>query len=231
MMNAKEIRFSIFTFFLFILISVSSTLCVGDVLFEEDFEGGVIDESKWIPTATWSLDGGVLDVNGGEVGITVRNDFTDFEFSVDFNMVDPLFAANFVVRAEDPDNCTLVQFVADDRNELWWFTKVDGGYIVNAEDQLANESGVHPQLGKWYTTKIVAEGGRYELYLGEQGKELGLACTWEDDTHGEGGVGFRAGGGEHCLYDNVLVTTIESTTAVNPDNALPITWGKLKEMR
>ena len=90
MMNAKEIRFSIFTFFLFILISVSSTLCVGDVLFEEDFEGGVIDESKWIPTATWSLDGGVLDVNGGEVGITVRNDFTDFEFSVDFNMVDPL---------------------------------------------------------------------------------------------------------------------------------------------
>jgi hypothetical protein len=62
-------------------------------------------------------------------------------------------------------------------------------------------------------------------------KELGLACTWEDDTHGEGGVGFRAGGGEHCLYDNVLVTTIESTTAVNPDNALPITWGKLKEMR
>ena len=88
------------------------------MLFEEDFEGGVIDESKWIPVATWSLDGGVLDVNGGEVGITVRNDFTDFEFSVDFNMVDPLFAANFVVRAEDPDNCTLVQFVADDRNEL-----------------------------------------------------------------------------------------------------------------
>ena len=228
MMNAKKIKFSIFSF---ILISVYATLCVGDVLFEDDFEGGVVDESKWIPTETWFLDGGVLHVNGGEVGITVRNDFTDFEFSVDFNMVDPLYAANFVVRAQDIDNCTLVQVVFDDRNQLWWFTRVDGGYIVNPEDQLANESGVLPELGVWYTMKIVAQGNRYELYLGEQGDEPGLACTLEDDTHSEGGVGFRAGGGEHCLYDNVLVTTVGSTTAVNPDNSLPVTWGKLKDMQ
>jgi len=141
-------------------------------------------------------------------------------------MVDPLFAANFVVRAQDPNNGTLVQFVSDDHNELWWFTRVNSGYIVNAEDHLANDSGMHPQLGTWYTTKIVTEGGRYELYLGEQGGELELACTWEDSTHSEGGVGFRAGGGEHCLYDNVLVTTIGHTpAAINPENALPITWG------
>ena len=43
--------------------------------------------------------------------------------------------------------------------------------------------------------------------LDERGDELGLDCTWEDDTHSVGSIGFRAGGGEHCLYDNVLVTT------------------------
>ena len=229
MMRSREMRFSNFTVvFLFILISVYAPPCVGDVLFADDFEKKAIDKGKWIPTGTWSLDGGTLDVNGGEVGITVKDNFTDFEFSVDFNMINPLFAANFVVRGEDPNNCTLVQVVADNRNEFWWFTRVNGAYIVNAEDQLANESGVHPKLNKWYTIKIVAEGERYELYLGEQGKELGLSCTWKDNTHGEGGVGFRAGGGEHCLYDNVLVTTVGHSFAVNPHNSLPTVWGAVK---
>ena len=228
MMKSREMRFSIFTFFSFVLISVYATLCVGDVLFEEDFEGGDIDRDKWIPAPTWSVDDGALDANDGEVGITVRNDFTDFEFYSDFNMVDPLYAPNFVLRAQDPNNCTLVQFVSDDRNELWWFTRINGGYIVNDEDKLANESSVHPELGKWYTTKMVAEGKRYELYLGERGDELKLACTWEDDTHSEGGIGFREGGGEHCLYDNVLVTTVGHNFAVNPHNSLPTVWGGIK---
>ena len=198
------------------------------MLVEDDFEANKIDKGKWMPTGTWSVDDGALDVNGGEVGITVENNLTDFEFSVDFNMIAPLFAANFVVRAPDPNNATLVQVVADARNQFWWFTRVNGGYIVNDEDKLENDSGVHPKLDRWYTIKIVAEGKRYELYLGERGKELGLACTWEDDTHDEGGVGFRAGGGEHCLYDNVLVTTVGHSLAVNPHNSLPTIWGEIK---
>ena len=183
------------------------------------------------PTGTWSTDGKTLTVNGGEVGITLKNDFTDFEFYVDFNMVNPLWASNWVVRAEDPNNCTLVQIVADNRNQFWWFTKVDGNYIVKDEGKLDNESGVHPELGKWYTIKIVAEGDRYDLYLGERGKELGLCCTWKDKTHDKGGIGFRAGGGEHSLYDNVLVTTVGHSVAVDPADALPVTWGKLKAVR
>ena len=231
MMKSREMRFCVSTFFLFILTSVYAPLCVGEVLFEDDFNKKDIDKGKWIPAGTWSLDDEALDVNGGEVGITVRNDFTDFEFYSDFNMINPLFAANFVVRAEDPNNCTLVQFVSDNRNQLWWFTRVGGNYIVKDDDKLANESDVQPELGEWYTLKIVAEGGRYDLYLGEQGKELGLACTWEDKTHNKGGIGFRAGGGEHALYDNVLVTTVGHSFPVNPADALPVTWGKLKTMR
>ncbi len=227
-MKSREMRFSVFTLFSFIFISVYAPLCVGEVLFEDDFGKNNIDNDKWIPTGSWSLDGGILDVNGGEVGITVKKDFTDFDFIVDFNMVNPLWAANWVVRAEDPNNCTLVQIVADDRNQFWWFTRVGGNYIVNDEDKLDNESGVHVELGKWYTIKIVAEDDRYDLYLGERGKDLELSCTWMDNTHDKGAIGFRAGGDEHCLYDNVLVTTVGYSLAVNPDDALPVTWGKLK---
>jgi len=170
----------------------------------------------------------VLDANGGEIGITVKNDFTNFEFYADFNMVNPLFAPNFVLRAEDKDNCTLVQIVADHRNQLWWFTKVGGKYIVDAKNFKANESGVKPELGKWYSIKLVAEGNRYELHLAEQGKELKLACKWEDKTHKRGSIGFREGGGEHCLYDNILVTTVGHNFAVNPHNNLPTVWSRIK---
>ena len=228
-MKSRELRFSVFTLLSFILISAYTPFCVGEVLFEDDFNKKAIDKGKWTPTGTWSADGKELTVNGGEVGITVKNDFTDFEFYVDFHMINPLWASNWVVRAEDPNNCTLVQIVADGRDQFWWFTRVGGNYIVNDEDKLDNKSGVHAELGKWYTIKIVAEGERYDLYLAERGKELKLSCTWKDDTNDKGGIGFRAGGAEHSLYDNVLVTTVGHSFAVDPHNSLSTLWGALKQ--
>ena len=222
-------RFSIFTFFLFTLISIYAPFCVSEVLFEDDFNKKDIDKGKWIPAASWSIDDEALVVNGGEVGISVKDDFTDFEFYVDFHMINPLWASNWVVRGKDINNCTLVQVVADNRNQFWWFTRVGGAYIVKDDDKLDNESGVQPELGKWYTIKIVAEGDRYDLYLGEQGEELELSCTWNDKTHDQGGIGFRAGGGEHSLYDNLLVTTVGHSCAIDPDDSLPVTWGELKK--
>ena len=230
MMKPREMRLSIFTLFLFILISAYVPFCVGEVLFEDDFNRKAIDKGKWNPTGTWSADGEALTVNGGEVGITLKNDFTDFEFYVDFYMINPLWAANWVVRGENPNNCTLVQIVVDGRNQFWWFTRVGGNYIVNDDDKLDNKSGVHAELGKWYTIKIVAEGERYDLYLGERSKELKLSCTWKDDTNDKGGIGFRAGGGEHSLYDNVLVTTVGHSFAVDPHNSLSTLWGSLKQL-
>ena len=107
-------RFSIFTFFSLILIAYAS-ICVDEVL----FEGGTIDQKKWNPAVTWVVDKGVLGANGGEIEITVKNDFTDFEFYADFNMLSAnKFAPNFVLRVPDKDNCALVQLVADARNQL-----------------------------------------------------------------------------------------------------------------
>ena len=227
-MKSREMRFSIFTFFSFILILVYAGTCVGEVLFEENFEGGKIDQKRWDPSAGWVVKKGALDANGGEIGITVKNDFTNFEFYADFNMVNPLFAPNFVLRAEDKDNCTLVQIVADARNQLWWFKRVGGNFEVDKKNFKANESGVKPELGKWYSIKLVAEGNRYEIHLAEQGKELKLACKWEDKTHKRGSIGFREGAGEHCLYDNILVTTVGHNFAVNPHNNLPTVWSRIK---
>ena len=227
-MKSREMRFSIFTFFSFILIAYTS-ICVGEVLFEENFEGGKIDQKKWNPAPTWVVKTGVLDANGGEIGITVKNDFTDFEFYADFNMLSAnKFAPNFVLRAKDKDNCTLVQIVADARNQLWWFMRVGGNFKVDAKNFLANESGVQPELERWYSIKLVAEGNRYELHLGKQGEELKLACKWTDKTHKRGGIGFREGNGEHCLYDNILVATVGHSFAVNPHNSLPTVWGRIK---
>ena len=202
-MKSREMRFSIITFFSLILMAYAS-ICVGEVLFEENFEGGKLDQKKWNPAATWIVKKGVLDANGGEIGITVKNDFTDFEFYADFNMLSAnKFVPNFVLRAKDKDNCTLVQIVADARNQLWWFMRVGGDFKVDAKNFLANESGVQPELDRWYSIKIVAEGNRYELHLGKQDEELKLACKWTDKTHKRGGIGFREDNGEHCLYDNV----------------------------
>lgn len=231
MIKSRAMRFNIFIFFLFILISVHAPICISEVLFEDDFNKKDVDKGKWMPAATWSVDDESLVVNGGEVGISVKDDFTDFEFYVDFYMINPLWASNWVVRAKDINNCTLVQVVADNRNQFWWFTRVGGNYIVKDDDKLDNESGVHPELEKWYTIKIVAEGDRYDLYLGERGEELELSCTWKDDTHDKGGIGFRAGGGEHSLYDNLLVTTVGHNFAINPNDSLPVTWGELKTTR
>ena len=226
MMKSREMRRSIFALFSFILISVYANICVGKVLFEEDFEE--LDTDIWNLEPTWFVDDGVLHTTGGEVGITVRDDFTDFEYYADFNMVsEDRYSAQLVMRAQDKNNSTLVQVVFDDRNQIWWFTRVGGGYIVNPEDQLENESGLHPDLDEWYTMKVVAEGNRYEFHLGEQGGELELSCTWEDDTHSVGSIGFRTGG-VYCMYDNVLVTTVGHNFAVNPHNSLPTVWGGIK---
>jgi hypothetical protein len=71
------------------LATVSVCLGAGKILFEEDFEKR-IDKKVWIPSSTWEIVDGTLDILGGGEGYTLKNDFTDFEFSVDFLIVSGL---------------------------------------------------------------------------------------------------------------------------------------------
>ena len=228
-MKSKTRIITIFMTLLAVLMLTTIPVCFGkgEILFEDDFNANEVDDSLWIPAPSWKIIDGVLDIDGGDIaGISVRDDFADFEFSFDFNMVSALYSAEPVIRAEDQNNFYLFQIVADARHQFWPSTNVGGAWQIA---KIADESGVNPVLGEWYSMKLIAEGGSFSCYYNKQGEELKFAFTWQDETFQSGSIGFRELAGEHCMYDNVLVTTIGYSASVSPKDALPITWGKLKE--
>jgi hypothetical protein len=209
------------------LVAIPVSFGKGEILLKDDFSKKDVDKSLWTPAPSWKIIDGALDIDGGDVaGVSVKNDFTNFEFSFDFNMVSPLWSAEPVVRLNDQNNLYLFQIVADARHQFWPSANVGGAWQIA---KLPDDSGVNPALGEWYSMKIIAEGGNFKCYYSQRGKELKLAFTWDDNNFKSGSIGFRELAGEHCMYDNVLVTTIGYSAAVNPKDALSITWGNLKE--
>jgi len=211
------------------LITTSVCFGEGEILFQEDFEAAELDKDKWVPDETsWSIVDGVLDVTKGAgghlIGYTVRNDFTDFEFSADFKMSGGA-CSSFVLRAQSDTDYYMVQFCQPNDNTVWWHTFTGGNYVV---EQIQIESGLIPEPEVWYSVKFVVEGEKFTLYVGERGEELELANSWENNSYGEGGVGFWTCCDEHTQYDNVLVTTIGYVQSVSPEGNLSTTWGSMK---
>ena len=224
-------RLSILAFFLSALMFITTSVCfgAGEILFEEDFEAAELDTSKWIPDASWSVADGVLviseDTGGWPVGYTVRNDFTDFEFSADFKVSGA--CSSFVMRAQNDTDYNMVQFCQPNDNTNWWHTFAGGAYEV---DQIPIESGLIPEPEVWYSVKFVVEGANFMLYAGERGAELELASSWQNDAYSEGAVGFWTCCNENTQYDNVLITTIGfEPSAVRPDRNLLDTWGNIRK--
>ena len=214
----------------FILARASICLGAGQILLEEDWETGEIDENIWIPAPTWKIVDGVLDAGGGggeDAGFTVQNDFTDFEFSVDAKIVNAYIG--FVMRAPDQDNMFMHQIGAGDPN-IWFHSKIGGAF---AADQVPIESGLALELDVWYRVKFIVEGDQTTCLMAELGEELSEAKhslgTWENDTFDSGAIGFRHWAAEHGLYDNILVTTVGYTHAVTPEDRLSTAWGKIKK--
>jgi len=219
--------FTRFLLFLSALMLVSASVCFGQILFQEDWEAGAIDENVWIPAPGWQVINGVLDADGGESGFTVQNDFTDFEYSADTKLVANYLG--FVMRAQDQNNMFMHQVGAGDPN-IWWHSKVGGAW---APVQSPIESGLVPELDVWYRMKFIVEGSLTTCLMGELGEELNeaehLVGTWENDAFVSGAIGFRHSGGEHAQYDNILVNTIGFVpSAVTPGHKLSTTWGSIK---
>jgi len=221
-------RSCMFTLFLSALMLVSASVCFGEILFQEDWESGVIDENIWIPAPSWQIIDGVLDAAGGESGSTVQNDFTDFEFSVDAMIVAEYIG--FVMRVQDQDNMFMHQMGAGDPN-IWFHSKVGGAW---SPEQVPIESGLAPETDVWYRVKFIVEGNQTTCLMGERGIELNevdhLVGTWENDSFASGAIGFRHWGDEHGQYDNILVTTIGfEPSAVTPGHKLSTAWGSIKK--
>jgi hypothetical protein len=212
-----------------VFILVISSICFGggEILFEEDWESGEIDEDIWIPAPGWQIVDGALDATGGESGFTVQNDFTDFEFSIDAMIVAEYIG--FVMRAQDQENMFMHQVGAGDVN-IWFHLKVGGAWTP---EQVPIESGLALETDVWYRVKFIVEDNQTTYLMAELGEELNetdhLMGRWENDTYDSGAIGFRHWGNEHGQYDNILVTTIGYTQPVSPEGNLSTTWGEVKK--
>ena len=217
----KTFTFQMFFFYFLMLTTVSVCLGAGKILFEEDFEKG-IDKKVWFPSGVWKIVDGTLDILGGGEGwrggegYTLKNDFTDFEFSADFLIVSGYNA--FLMRVQDAGNLYGHMVGADDPI-MWWHSKV-GGVWAPVEKPI--EKAAIPKLNVWYRMKFIVEGQKFTCLMAKRGEEFDeakhLVGTWKHKAFKKGAIGFRESGTEHSRYDNVLATIVgvNETTAVKP---------------
>jgi hypothetical protein len=230
-------------YILTILLSlVFASISIADVLLKDDFENEAKYKENWIPTAGWSLKEAeinkkattVLDVNGGEIGLSVKNDFGDFEMEADFQVVTGYLG--FIIRAKDTNNLYMLQMTTAESavtpNNLRWHTKVASTWTALPEPYLFELN-----KGIWYHIRIEAIGDKIKVYVAkaEEGRsKLKLiAKEWTPPSGGfkAGSIGFRDAGGENGQVDNVIVATpggIDKFFAVQPAAMLPVAWGMLK---
>ena len=94
-----------------------------EIIFEEDFESPVDYQNRWQAPSGWSLVEGqiygrkttVLDIKGGNEGLSVQGGFADFDYEADVRVVDQ--GGGFLFRAQDADNLYMLQLVSD--NKPW----------------------------------------------------------------------------------------------------------------
>ena len=227
-------------------------LCIGsvtaEVLFEDDFESGNIDESKWAPQGTWLivdnddghdvLGGKVLDVWGGGVGLSADDFPADFDYYADFKTMDAGLTG-FVFHGTDAENIYMHQVSTEGSGHtpqhIRWHRRVAGGW---AAEPGAFADGVDREQDVWYRIKFEVREHEFKAYIGPVGGGIGdltLVSEWTDSesAHSEGKIGFRMSGGdragEHAQYDNIVVVTPDFNPApVEPQGKLAVTWGHLK---
>ena len=217
--------------------------CFSAVLFQDDFEGAALDKTKWLPTAGWKLvtaDGpavlgkNVLYIDGGEAGISVKNDFSDFQYEADFRSGTGY--SGFVFNAQDNANNFYMHQISvtgsgHTPNNMRWHWKVAGTWNV---EPIPFMNGVELKQKVWYHVKFIVEGVSFKVWVVETDqvgkKNMVQIGDWTDKSANfkKGAIGFRSSGGEIMEYDNVVVKNIEPLTAVQLGTKLPTTWSRIK---
>ena len=233
-------------------IFLMMVLCIGtvtaEVLFDDDFESGNIDESEWTPQGTWLIvdnaDGHnvlgnkVLDVWGGDVGLSVDDFPEDFDYYADFKTMDAGLTG-FVFHGTDGNNIYMHQISTAGSGHtpqhIRWHRRIEGSW---AAEPGAFADGVDREQDVWYRVKFEVRKHNFKAYIGLVGGGIGeliLVSEWTDSesAHSEGKIGFRMSGGdragEHAQYDNIVVVTPDfDPTPVEPQEKLAVTWGNLK---
>lgn len=225
-------------------------LCVStvsaEILFQDDFEGGKVDNDKWAPLGTWAIEDSdnehdvlgkkVLAVQASEIGLSVDAFPEEFDYYADFRTV-ANGLTGFVFHAQDANNVYMHQVSTAGSGHtpqhIRWHRKVGGGYGVEAlpfKDKVNREDNV------WYRVKFeIRKNYKFTAYLGDVGAEdddLTLVSEWTDaqKSFEKGKIGIRMSGGERAQYDNIVVSTAGfDIFPVEPKDKLAITWGSLKK--
>ncbi len=232
-----------------ILILCVSTVS-SKVLFEDDFEDGEIDTSKWAPTGGWEIannDDGhnilgkkVLDVWGGAVGLSVDEFPEEFDYYADFKAMQNGLTG-FVFHGQDGSNIYMHQVSTGGSGHtpqhIRWHRRIANTW---GAEPSAFAGGVKLDQDVWYRVKFeVRKNYEFKAYIGDIGAEnndLTLVSEWTDSQKAfeKGKIGFRKSGGnragERAQYDNVVVATPEfDIFPVEPKGKLAVTWGNLKK--
>ena len=102
-----------------------------EVVFEEDFESPEDYQKRWQAPSGWSLveseiDGRktkVLDIKGGNEGLSVRGGLADFDYEADVRVVNQ--GGGFLFRARDADRLYMLRLVSDN-DSFYPHTKKNG---------------------------------------------------------------------------------------------------------
>lgn len=230
------------------LICLMLILCVGtvsaEILFQDDFEGGKVDNNNWSPLGTWVIEDNddhdvlgkkVLAVQASEIGLSVDTFPEEFDYYADFKTVSAGLTG-FVFHAQDANNVYMHQVSTAGSGHtpqhIRWHRKVGGAYAVDAKpfvDKVNRDQNV------WYRVKFeVRKNYNFKAYLGDVGAEdddLTLVSEWTDPNKSfeKGKIGIRMSGGERAQYDNIVVASAGfDIFPVEPKGKLAITWGHLK---
>lgn len=231
------------------LICLAMIMCVSTVsaelLFHDDFESGSIDDSKWAAQATWMIkdnaDGhdalgtSVLEMQGGEVGLSVDDFPEEYDYYADFKAMQNGLTG-FVFHGTDGNNIYMHQVSTDGSGHtpqhIRWHRRVNGTW---GPEPGAFAGGVELDQDVWYRAKFeVRTGSNFKAYIGPVGgdvDELSFVSEWTDSQNAfsSGKIGFRMSGSEQAQYDNIFVGTPgEIPTPVEPQGKIAVTWGNLK---
>ena len=231
------------------VICLAMILCVStvsaEILFQDDFESGKVDDAKWVKHGTWVIEDNadkhdvlgkkVLAVQNSEIGLSADTFPEEFDYYADFKTVSAGLTG-FVFHAKDANNAYMHQVStagsAHTPQHIRWHRKVNGGYAVEPgpfADKVNRDQNV------WYRVKFeIRKNYKFKVYLGDVGaedKDLTLVSEWTDSQKASkaGKIGIRMSGGERAQYDNIVVATPEfNIFPVEPKDKLAVTWGKLK---
>ena len=217
------IRFLALGLIALLSVGVSAPALAGTQLW--DFEE---KHDDWeVANGNWEIKGGIYQLEkGGKAEHTLVGEEAWDDYTVEAKIrLDEGNWAGLIFRAQSEMEYYVYYLnIPNNKSELWrhnkgaWDTRnaINSNIPATKNVQIENE--------EWYDVKVIVEGDTFQLHInGELQGEL------EDATYKTGMIGVW-GWETGASFDDVTITgdNVIDTLAVDPDQKLATTWGRLK---